>query len=223
MNHPTNEEWMACLYGEADARAKASAEAHLAVCPECRERVEAWKRAMACLDEDRATWAPPARGGGAWRAWVRPAVAAAVLLGVGLGLGRSMGPSRAEIREELARAKGELEAEVRERYQADLREIAVATVRATTLENRRWLDGVSAQWAAARVEDRRLVEAALGQMEERRAADSAAVRAGLFGLARYTGSGFDQAQSQFNQISGVKWPAATPGGPGSETSTPSIP
>jgi putative component of toxin-antitoxin plasmid stabilization module len=125
---------------------------------------------------------------------------------MGFIAGRMVGPSRAEMREELALARTALEADIRARYEADLRQVAVATVTATAAENRRWLDQVTTQWAAARLEDRRVVEAAIQRLDQLRVADSAAVRAGLFDLVRYTGTGFEQAQSQLNQISQAKWP-----------------
>lgn len=192
---------MACLYGEADPRARASAEAHLEVCPECRARVAEWRSAMGLLDEDRGSLVASRRHPRPWVSWARPAIAAAVVLSLGFHAGRFSGPSRAEMREELATARAALEAEIRGRYEADLREVAVATVAATSAENRRWLDQVSAQWAAARIEDRRFMEAAIQRLDQLRVVDSAAVRAGLFDLVRYTGSGFEQAQSQLNQIS----------------------
>jgi len=206
MNHPTPEEWMECLYGEGDPRARASAEAHLEVCPECRERVAEWRAAMGLLDEDRGTLAVRRPRGPSWSSWARPAIAAAVILSMGFIAGRMVGPSRVEMREELALARTALEADIRARYEADLRQVAVATVTATAAENRRWLDQVTTQWAAARLEDRRAVEAAIQRLDQLRVADSAAVRAGLFDLVRYTGTGFEQAQSQLNQISQAKWP-----------------
>jgi anti-sigma factor RsiW len=196
---------MECLYGEGDPRARASAEAHLEVCPKCRARVAQWRAAMGLLDEDRGSLVPRRTRDVPWTSWARPAIAAAVILSLGFVAGRMAGPSRAEMREELAMARTALEADIRARYEADLRQVAVATVTATATENRRWLDQVSAQWAAARLEDRRVVEAALQRFDHIRAADSAAVRAGLFDLVRYTGTGFEQTQSQLNQISQAKW------------------
>lgn len=219
MNHPTPEEWMSCLYGEADPRARASAEAHLEVCPECRSKVSQWRAAMASLDEDRGTLVVPRarshpRSG---QAWARPLLAASIILVAGFVGGRLSGPSRSEVRAELAESRAQLEAEIRSRYEKDLREVAVATVTATSAENRKWLDAVTAQWAAGRLEDRALVEAALQRLDARREADSVAVRAGLLGLAHYTGSGFEQAQSQFNRLSQVNWSQPT-----SPNATPSV-
>lgn len=201
---------MSCLYGEADPRARASAEAHLDVCPECRERVKQWRAAMAGLDEDRATLVIPRSRPKPGVAWSRPLMAACVILAAGFAVGRLSGPSRGEIRAELAATRAALEAEIRASYQKDLREVAVATVTATSVENRKWLDSIAADWAAARLEDRTLVERALQRLDARREADSVAVRAGLLGLARYTGTGFEQAQSQFNRLSQVNWSKPNP-------------
>jgi len=122
------------------------------------------------------------------------------------------GPSRAEMREELTVAQARMESEIRARYESDLRGVAVSTVTATAAENRRWLDETIAHWAAARSEDQELVRSTLRRIEDRQQADGAAVRAGLLGLARYTGSGFEQTQSRFNEISQTKvsQPAPSP-------------
>lgn len=212
MNHPTPEEWMSCLYGEADPRARASAEAHLEVCPECRARVTQWRAAMASLDEDRGTLVVTRARGGVreGQAWARPLLAASIILVAGFVGGRLSGPSRSEVRAELAESRAQLEADIRSRYEKDLREVAVATVTATSAENRKWLEAVTTQWAADRLEDRALVEAALLRLDAKLEVDSVAVRAGLLGLARYTGSGFEQTQSQFNRLSQVNAPQSNP-------------
>ncbi len=223
MTHPTPEEWMSCLYGEADPRVQAAAAAHLEVCPECREQVARWKSAQALLGEDRATLVPASRrrGATAW-AQARPLLAASVLLAAGFLAGRLAGPSRAEMREELAQARTQIEADLRVAYRPNLEGIASAAAGAVAAENRRWQDEITAQWAAARLEDRAGVQSLLRRLEARQEVDRAAVQAGLIGLARYTGSGFQQAESQFHQLSQTKW--SQPGlNPDERSLTPSIP
>lgn len=207
---------MACLYGEADPRAKASAEAHLKVCSQCREQVAHWRRVLGALDQDRATLAPSPP---ASRTVLSPAWAALIAACLALGFvgGRLAGPSRAEVRRELDRTRAALESSIRARYEADLREVALATVSATAEQNRRWLDQISVQLADARKEDRQVFLRALERLNELRLVDSTAVRAGLYDLVRYTGTGFEQAQARLNQISEVRPPqhggATDPSGP----------
>ncbi len=52
MNHPTPEAWMAYLYHEATAETRADSDAHLAVCPQCREQIYAWRGTLGELDRD---------------------------------------------------------------------------------------------------------------------------------------------------------------------------
>lgn len=193
---------MSCLYGEADPRTQAAAEAHLEVCLECREQVARWKSAQALLDDERVTLAPPSRQArpAVW-AQARPLLAASVVLAAGFFAGRLTGPSRAEMREELAQTRARIEADLRGAYQPNLEGIATAAAEVVAVNNRRWQDELSAQWAAARIEDRAEVRSMLQRLEARQDADSAAVQAGLIGLARYTGSGFEQAETQINQLS----------------------
>ena len=223
MNHPTPEEWMSCLYGEADPQVQASAAAHLERCPECREQVARWKSAQALLGEDRATLVPPPRrrGSNVW-AQARPLLAASVILAAGFFAGRLAGPSRAEMREELAQARSQIEADLRLAYRPNLEAIATAAAGSVARENRRWQDEISAQWAAARIEDQTGVQTLLRQLETRQESDRAAVQVGLIGLARYTGSGFEQAESQFHQLSQTKWSQPAPN-PNERSLTPSIP
>lgn len=193
---------MSCLYGEADPRTQAAAAAHLEVCPECREQVARWKSAQALLDDERVNLAPPSRQArlAVW-AQARPLLAASVVLAAGFFAGRLTGPSRAEMREELAQTRARIEADLRGAYQPNLEGIATAAAEVVAVNNRRWQDELSAQWAAARIEDRAEVRSMLQRLEARQDADSAAVQAGLIGLARYTGSGFEQAETQINQLS----------------------
>ena len=50
MSHPTREDWVAYLYGEADARDRASFTSHLRDCGECRQQVERWRATMHAMN-----------------------------------------------------------------------------------------------------------------------------------------------------------------------------
>ena len=127
MTHPTREEWMEYLYGEADAKPRTQLAAHLQSCPECRQRIAEWRQAMNDLDQ----WSLPqgrrsiARAGRAFR-W---AAAAMLLLALGLGLGlgsaRLLAPRRSDgetLRKTIEDSLGTaLEARLRERLREELR------------------------------------------------------------------------------------------------------
>lgn len=54
MNHPTPEEWIDFLYGELDAQRHQHHQRHLDACPECLDRITAWRATRG----DVATWKP---------------------------------------------------------------------------------------------------------------------------------------------------------------------
>ncbi|MFC1635537.1 anti-sigma factor family protein [Planctomycetota bacterium] len=55
MTHPSNEEWMAYLYGEVQSPQKAELDAHLRQCDQCKSSVTQWRTVMDELD----TWQLP--------------------------------------------------------------------------------------------------------------------------------------------------------------------
>ena len=55
MTHPSNEEWMAYLYGELQAPKQAELDAHLRQCDPCKSSLVQWRAVMAELD----TWQLP--------------------------------------------------------------------------------------------------------------------------------------------------------------------
>ena len=91
MNHPTREEWMSYLYDELTAEEHSSLAAHLAVCPDCKARINDWRAAGRNLD----AWQLPARPARVplQRPMVRWAAAAALILGIGIGVGRFATPA----------------------------------------------------------------------------------------------------------------------------------
>lgn len=103
LNHPSSEDWMSYLYGEAEANARASLSEHLEQCPECQRHVEHWREGMEALEN----WPLPKRRPLAWSSVLsRPlkwAMAACLALGFGYGLGRvsSAGPDPGLIRAQI--------------------------------------------------------------------------------------------------------------------------
>ncbi len=206
MEHPTTERWMAWLYGEASPGERADCEAHLAVCPECRQQVEEWRSASAALDLDQATLTIPRGRPLGMARWVGWGLAASVLLLLGFAAGRIGGDRGEGMRKEWAQWKVEVERREQERNEALMQDVARAAMAAGAEETRRWLGEVTRQWAEARAEDRKEwdgIREVLANLEDRREADAIAVRAGLLGLARFTGTGFEQTRSQLQQLGQV--------------------
>lgn len=106
-NHPTPEQWMALLYGEATETERNDLDAHLRGCSECAAKMKSWRAGMSALDEWKLPQASPARHQPAWR-WA--AAAAVLVLGVVLGrfsMAREMDNRIAALRAEIRLAATE--------------------------------------------------------------------------------------------------------------------
>jgi len=90
MKHPAPEQWMDWLYQELPPEQHHELEAHLAMCADCRQQVDAWRQTMGALDE----WQVPAPARARTRVpmLVRWAAAAVIVLGIGIGIGRLTAP-----------------------------------------------------------------------------------------------------------------------------------
>jgi anti-sigma factor RsiW len=205
MNHPTPETWVEYLYGELSAAAEGDCRRHLESCPQCRARVEEWKATQRLLDADRATLAPhsntsPGRRVAFSLTALPWAAAIAVLLGLGFIGGRLSGASRRELQAELVRTRDELRAEFQTQQAEALRTTAAAAAAANSEETRRFLNAFAGQLQTARIADRRDFLQAIRALDEQHQVDLGVLRSDLGQLARTTGSGFRQAESQFNLI-----------------------
>lgn len=121
-NHPSSEEWMSFLYGEAAPARHAELDAHLQGCAVCREQVGTWRGSMTALDA--WTEVRPAR-----RAFTAPAIrwaaAAAVVLGIGIGVGRLTTAPAPDVQQLQAAFRAEMDARLgaaREEFAAALRQ-----------------------------------------------------------------------------------------------------
>lgn len=193
---------MGYLYGELSPTDRREADRHLSGCPECRQRVAHWQATMGLLDTDHATLALPSRRQRTVfsTAAVRWAVAASVVLLAGFALGRATGLSKADVERQIAASRDQITAELRQRHEQDLKAMAAATVAATSEQNRNFLAQFSRQFNDARSEERRDWIAALDTMNRQHVEELAAVKTGLNVLARKTGAGFQQAESQLNLL-----------------------
>jgi hypothetical protein len=221
MNHPPSEHWMSYLYGELSPAARREADHHLQGCAECRQRVDQWRGTMGLLDADHATLALPRRSERTvfTGTVVRWAMAASVVLLAGFIAGRTTGLSPAEVERQIAASREQITAELRQRHEEDLQAMAAATVAATAEQNRNFLTEFSRQFNVARSEERQDWIAALDTLNRQHAEDLAAVRSGLSALARKTGAGFQQAESQLNLLASYL-PAGSDAGGAFDSSLP---
>jgi anti-sigma factor RsiW len=161
MKHPAQEEWMDYLYDEAPANERAKLSAHLAACPECRERVQGWKQTMTALD----TWQPAVKTAPAfnWFPVIRWAAAAMLMVALGFGLSRATTP-QVDVAAMQAQIRAEVTSELKAQMAQTMKEFA-------------------ATQAKQRVEDQQQIVQTLRQMETQRLADLASLRYDMESLA----------------------------------------
>ncbi|MBL9128998.1 MAG: zf-HC2 domain-containing protein, partial [Verrucomicrobiales bacterium] len=191
MKHPESPEWMAFVYGEADARSHAELQAHLQECPECVARVARWRGTMEALD----TAEVPARPAMTrrWTAWTFRAAAAAIVLAIGFALGRSGGVSDRELKAHWDDWRAETSRALARQREDDLRRFAAGTLEQIQDANARFVREFVDEYRRARLEDRHDMARALWALDRRNAADTARLEDGLAVLASSTGTGFEEA------------------------------
>ncbi|HAB17074.1 MAG TPA: hypothetical protein PLX89_12475 [Verrucomicrobiota bacterium] len=216
MNHPAPETLVAYVYGELPLSSVQDVEAHVRVCATCKHDVEKLRSTLAALDQDKASLSLPRRRSAAvaWAPVVRWALAASVVLCAGFLIGRWSGTSRADLQREIAATRQEL----RHQFQEEIKSAAVATLEASNGENRRLLTDFMREVNAGLAADRRDVLAALDTFDRRRALDTETLRAGLLTLARHTGTGFQQTESQLSLLASYL-PAESSPNPSNPSST----
>jgi Putative zinc-finger len=210
MSHPSNDSWMEYLYNEAPARTRRQMEVHLAACPDCRSQLEKWKATLAALDSDggRLKRTTSHR----WKMPLQPALQWAAAIALALGLGFSWGTrgrlNPSELKSQLAVARNEWLREAELQRQDDVQRAARQISGVVRQENQQLLSEFARQISVARTEDRLEWARQLKSYDQERAMDYADLRRELTVLARQTGTGFRQAESQFNWLaSGLPMPS----------------
>lgn len=186
MTHPTADELMDHLYGDAaDPARHAEIEAHVAGCDECRRQLAAWggvRRELAAWEVPPApsrtrTVAMPSRAGSLMR-W---AVAAVVLLGTGYGFARVAAPDPVDASEVKTALARELREQLRGQLGEELRvELAAEQARFAVEQSRR--HETFQRWMAE----------ALSEMDARNVAAYAALRSDVETVAIQTQAEFEQ-------------------------------
>src|SRR5262245_39457835 len=147
MTHPSHEEWMSVLYGEADGEKSAQLHKHLRTCPECQTTVAAWRGTMTALDAFKVPSVRhrqvPATFGPGFLKW---GLAALFILGIGLGLGRFAKPANDQA-EQLA-LLSQIRMQLREEFKTDLQAALATTDHGATNEFRRAVRTAFMNWAA---------------------------------------------------------------------------
>lgn len=215
--HPSHEEWMSHLYGEASTGRSAEMTAHLSQCADCRKRVTRWRAGMATLDAWPSTKAAPRpRTLAPAFQW---AAAAAVMLGAGIfiGLKTSAAPARlqqleaslrAEMESRLAEHRLEFASALEKRSSNLSSNLQVFASLSASREAGQLLAKFARSLDEQREADRDAYVSALRNLEERRATDYAALRKDLDTVAVNADDGLSRTQEQLMELATM----AQPGG-----------
>jgi hypothetical protein len=194
MNHPTQNEWLLYLDGEASPEDANRLREHLERCPMCSAEFAGWKRSIQKLqrmpfpassqvrsDRRRAPfWASPILKWG---------LAAAIVLFVGFAFGR-LSAMRAEA------LKQTVAAQVREELRTDLR----TALAKTTNEDARMYQEIMQVIQQQRQQDQRSVLALIQGVRERQISDCLALRQDLETAVSMADSDLRQDSSRINQL-----------------------
>lgn len=216
MNHPSREEWVPYLFGEAPAEVRRRLGAHLQDCPECRARIESWQRNRRKLD----AWAlpPPVRRAEVREPVLRLAFVAALVLGLGLAMGRFTAPAsvgRDQLRAEVAASvKSALASEFQSelaRTQSHTSNVLAAfetrLAHAWEIASSQLLEGFAETFTATREEDRKATLALLEQIQREHVAAYVALRRDLETVASMTDDELRQARSKIIEVAANLRPA----------------
>src|SRR5262245_27500740 len=128
MKHPTPEELVSWVYGEATPKEQRELRAHLNECADCRAQVETWRGTMKTLDELPA----PVAHRRSVPAPLQWAAAAAIFLVLGIGLGRFAfatnirGSVKSEMQQQVAAIRADLAQEFESRQRAVMSQVVTA-------------------------------------------------------------------------------------------------
>ncbi|MCC7374166.1 MAG: zf-HC2 domain-containing protein [Verrucomicrobiales bacterium] len=202
MKHPDTQEWMGWLYGEAAPAAKLDLEAHLAVCPECRERVERWRSTMDHLDAAAAPRLEAVRRPRSWP-WLKVSAAAAVLLISGGLVGRMSSGSEEALDRRFHEWTTSWQARADAQRKQDLEEMAARTAVSVQVATQEIVADLSRRIQAMRQEDQLALIEIIERVDRQRAGEIGELREGLSVLASQTGDGLERAQNQMRLLAGT--------------------
>jgi hypothetical protein len=209
MNHPTREEWMSYLYDELTAEEHSNLAAHLAVCPDCKTRVNDWRIARKNL----GAWQLPARPARMplQRPLVRWAAAAALLIGFGFGAGRFATSAAANAGKIRAAIEPEIRQQLRQEFTQLLRDeldkAASATLAASGEQTKHWVEDYAQALETKRTEDSQAIRAALNKLESQLLADFVLLKKDVDTVAWWTDAGLRRARQELVQLADYPQPA----------------
>ena len=211
MKHPSPEQCVAYVFGDASPEVYAQVNEHQAICPSCRTEIEAWKRSVKRLDAWKLP--KPMKRATAVQPVAKWAIAALLMLGLGFGLGRLAVPRNSDTK--LVHA--EMESSIKSTLATELHNaVALAEIHSSNAvasmetrlakvseaETRRLLRDFIEVFNSARQEDRRETLSLLERIQREHAAAYVALRRDLETVASLTDEEIRQAHMKLMQFSG---------------------
>jgi hypothetical protein len=207
MKHPTAEELVSWVYGEASGRAKRELQAHVEECAECRAQVDVWRATSDALDElpapvMRRQWTPVTLP-------VQWAAAAALILALGIVLGRFAFPTnetksraalQSDMQQQFLAAKEEIAQDFQQRYGQAIAQVAAAADAKIALNNQKLAEEFTIALQQARAEDRANYLTALRDLGAKHDAEVAALKKGIETVVALADYGFEATEQRFAQL-----------------------
>ena len=193
---------MSYLYDEQTAEEHSNNAAHLAVCPDCKTKVEAWRSAGENLD----AWGLPGPRlrVSLRRPVMRWAAAAALMIGVGFGLGRLAIPATADAEKIRAAIEPEIRRQLRQEFEQTLRDdlgkTASGTLAVSTEQTKQLLADYAKALESKHAEESRAIYDALNKLESQRLADYVSLKKELDTVAVLTDAGLRNTEQQLVQL-----------------------
>jgi hypothetical protein len=203
MKHPTRDEWVPYLFGEADPETQAKLAEHLKGCPECAHEIAGWRRSLKRLDAWKL--APPrsAQAAAAAPVLLKWAVAAALVLGLGFGWGRLSVFSAQQVRRDLQAQWHQQFQAVQKRFDTSLAQARQELLQATATQTREALAQITETLQAERAEDQRALRVMYDALQRQHNVDFVALRKDLETVATRTDEEIRRARLQLYQLSEV--------------------
>ncbi|HMJ66441.1 MAG TPA: zf-HC2 domain-containing protein [Candidatus Binatia bacterium] len=202
MNHPTSEQLVSWVYGEATPKEQRELRAHLNECADCRAQIETWRGTMKTLDELPA----PVAHRRSVPAPLQWAAAAAVLLAVGIGLGRFAfaGGLRASMKTEVQQQVAAIRADLAQEFENRQREVMSQVVAAAEAKIAANTQNIAVELAnnleQARAEDRATYLLALKELNAKHESEVAALKKGLETVVALADYGFEATEQRLAQL-----------------------
>ena len=205
MKHPTPEELVSWVYGEAMPRATRELHAHVEKCAECRAQVDSWRATAEVLNDlpapvARKRWTPVP---------VQWAAAAALFVALSIVLGRFAFATdeaklraalQSEMRQQVATAQEQIALEFQQRQDDAIAQIGAAAEAKIALHNQKLAEDFTIALQQARAEDRATYLTALKELGAKHDGEVAALKRGIETVVALADYGFEATEQRLAQL-----------------------